>query len=195
MKSLAALAVLAVAAPQAAQAATGNLNGTYTLRYTTLCQSIENEVFTTVGGGTDQDQQTDIETINEGKISQTIALIQFKPSTTGALSGTFTARFVQSNGTLAILGMPGGSPPSSAAPDMTLTTDTQNRTGAYSVTLSTGLGPSSFTLTPTGQSAITFSAYVSQLRTSTYYHFDFINIDGNPGQAPSCTNSGSGDHM
>jgi hypothetical protein len=57
MKLLTGLIALTVAVPGLAHAAT--ITGTYALRYTTLCQSIENEVFK---------PSTQIQTINEGKI-------------------------------------------------------------------------------------------------------------------------------
>ncbi len=184
MKTAFALAVLAIAVPGMAQAA--NISGTYSIKYTTLCQSIENEVF---------QPSTQIMTINEGKISQTVGTITFTPTTAGGLSGTVSAIFTQTQGTLAILGLP-GNPPSQPAsphvPDMKIGNGTPS--GTYSLTLPSGATPAKITINFGKGSGGTFTSYLSKLSGGVYTHADFISIDGNTGAAPSCSNSGSIDH-
>src|SRR5262245_53407568 len=100
MKLVAGLAALAFAVPGLAHAA-GTIKGTYSVHYTTLCQSIENEVFTKTAGGA---QQTRIDTIDEGELDQSIGFITFTPSSAGATSGKVSANLTQAKGSLAILG-------------------------------------------------------------------------------------------
>jgi hypothetical protein len=95
MKTSAGLAMLAVAVPALAQAA--SLSGKYSIRYTSLCQSIESEVFK---------PSTNINTIDQGKILHTIGFITFTPSTAGGLSGKLSAQLSMAKGSLAILGTP-----------------------------------------------------------------------------------------
>jgi len=187
MKLLAGLAALALTVPGLAHAA-NNLSGTYRIAMTTICQSIENEVFTKNSNGS---TTTVVNTINEGKITQTVGFITFKPSTAGGLSGTVSANFTQTKGTLAILGLPGGAgqPGSPHVPDMQMGNGAP--TGTYSLTVSTLPTPSTFTITIKGDTKNSFPTYLSKLSGGVYTHADFINIDGNTGEAPTCSNSGS----
>lgn len=186
MKLFAGIAALALAVPGLAHAA-GNLSGTYRITMTTICQSIENEVFNKAGGVT----TTTVNTINEGKISQTVGFITFKPSTAGGLSGTVSANFTQTKGTLAILGLPGGpgQPGSPHVPDMKMGNGAP--TGTYSLTVATLPTPSTFSITIKGDTKNSFPTYLSKLSGGVYTHADFINIDGNTGEAPTCSNTGS----
>jgi hypothetical protein len=186
MKSVAALAALALAISGLAHAA-GTIKGTYAVRYTTLCQSIENEVFTKTASGA---QQTTINTIDEGELDQSIGFITFTPSSAGASSGTVSANLSQAKGSLAILGMP-GPPISPAVPDMKVKTGTQ--TGTYTLNLATAPNPSTLKITFTGQTTAVFTAYLSKLASLVYGHLDFQNIDEPIGGKPHCINTGSAD--
>lgn len=187
MKSAVALAALALALPGLAHAA--NINGTYAVRYTTLCQSIENEVFTKTASGA---QQTTINTIDQGRLQQTIGLITFKPSAAGGTSGTVTATLTQAKGSLAILGMP-GPPVTPAAPDMKIGTASQS--GTYTLTLATPPNPSTLQIAFTGEKSETFTAYPSKLVSGVYGHVDFENLDGPINGANHCINTGTVDHQ
>jgi hypothetical protein len=174
-----ALAVL-IAVPGLALAA--NVSGTYSIHLTGICQSIENEVFK---------PSTVINTIDNGKIQQTTGFITFTPTKAGGLSGTVSANFTQGKGSLTILGLPG--PPSSpAVPNMQIGSASQ--TGTYTMGTVNGLTGSAFTITFKGQKVETFTAYFSKLTGSIYDHVDFIGLDGNSGEGPSCTNQGTLDH-
>lgn len=179
MKFTAWLAALALAVPGLAHAA--NISGTYALRYTGFCQSIENEVFK---------PSTQIQTIDEGKFLQSIGFIKFTPSTAGALTGTVSANLTQAKGTLTILGLP-GPPVQPATPDMKIATKSQS--GTYTLTLATPPNPSKLVITFTGQGTETFTAYLSKLANGVYGHADFIVIEANTGATPSCSNTGSAD--
>jgi hypothetical protein len=185
MKFVAGLAALALAVPGLAQAA--NINGTYALRYTTLCQSIENEVFTKTASGA---QQTTITTIDEGKLQQTIGFITFKPSAAGGTSGTVTATLTQAKGSLAILGMP-GPPVQPAVPDMQIGTAPQS--GTYTLTLATPPKASTLQIAFTGDKTETFTAYLSKLSGGIYGHVDFEGLDGPIGGKNHCLNNGTAD--
>jgi hypothetical protein len=178
MKLFAGLAVVMLAVPGVAQAA-GNINGSYSIKYTTLCQSIENELFK---------PSTQIQTIQEGKISQTVGVITFTPTTPGGLSGKVSAVFTQTQGTLAILGLP-GPPASPHVPDMQIGTGTPS--GTYSVTPASGAKPATIKINLGTGSGSTFTAYLSKLKGAVYTHADFIGIDGDTSSAPSCSNAGS----
>ena len=187
MKFFAGLIALTVAVPGLAHAAT--ITGTYALRYTTLCQSIENEVFQKSG-------QTVINTIDEGKIQQTIGFITFTPSSPGASAGTVTAHLTQTKGSLAILGLPGNppaQPAQPAVPDMGITTGVQ--TGTYSVTLATPPNPSTLKITfsDKGSKLETYTAYPSKLAGGIYGRVDFADLDGSVANKQNCSNSGSAD--
>jgi hypothetical protein len=184
MGRFAGLLALILAAPGLAHAA--NITGTYAARYTTFCQSIENEVFNKSG----TTQTTVINTIDEGKLVQAIGFMKFTPSTVGGLTGTVSANMTQAKGTLTILGLP-GPPAQPAAPDMKIGTAPQS--GRYALTLATPPNPSKLMITFTGQAAETFTAYLSKLANGVYGHVDFVAIDGNTGSAPSCSNVGSAD--
>ena len=187
MKLLAGLAALVLAVPSLAHAA--NVNGTYAMRYTTFCQSIENEVFTKSGTS----QQITINTIDEGKFVQSIGFIKFTPSKAGALTGTVSANMTQAKGTLTILGLPGSATQSGQpdTPDMKMSTKSQ--TGTYTLTLATPPSPSKLVIAFTGQGTENFTAYLSKLANGVYGHADFIAIDANTGATPSCSNTGSAD--
>ena len=189
MKRIAGLAAMALSVPGLAHAA-GALKGTYALHYTTLCQSIENEVFTKTSGGA---QQTNINTIDEGTLQQSIGFITFTPSTAGASSGKVSAQLTQAKGSLAILGLPGGpgEPAQAAVPDMSIKTGTQ--TGTYALTLGTGSNPATLKITFTGDKLETFTAYLSKLNGAVYGHADFQSIDNLIGGKPHCINSGIAD--
>jgi hypothetical protein len=177
-----ALAML-MAVPGLAQAA--NLSGTYAIHLTEVCQSIEKELF----------NPTQIQTIDEGKVSQTIGFITFKPTAAGGLSGTVSASVTQAKGTLAILGLPGGTgqPGRPAVADMKL--GTAALTGTYSITVAAGTAPSTFNITFKGDTVNSFASYFSQLSGATYSHMDFIGTPSNgSSDAPSCANSGSLQH-
>jgi hypothetical protein len=189
MKFLAGLTALTLAAPGLAHAA--NIGGTYGIKFTTLCQSIENEVFNKNSNGS---TTTIIETIDEGKISQTIGTITFTPTKAGGLSGNVSATFTQTKGTLTILGLPGNPPSQPASPHVPdMKVQTKSQTGTYSLTLN-GTAPATLSLNFGKGSVSTFTAYLSKLSGGAYTHADFIGIDGNTGEAPSCSNSGSLDH-
>ena len=187
MKLAAGLAVLGLALPGLAHAA--NISGTYALRYTTLCQSIENEVFTKSGSS----QQTTIDTIDEGKLQQTIGFITFKPSTAGGTSGTVTATLTQAQGSLAILGLPGSptQPGQPAVPDMQI--GTQPQSGTYSLTLVTAPNPSTLQVAFTGEKTEVFKAYLSKLSSGVFGHVDFEDLDGPINGKNHCINQGSAD--
>lgn len=189
MKLFAGLFALTVAVPGLAQAAS-NLSGTYNIRLTEVCQSIENEVFNKSGGVT----TTVINTIDEGKISQTVGVITFTPTTAGGLTGKVSATFTQTKGTLAILGLP-GNPPSQPAsphvPDMKL--QTKSQTGTYSLTLP-GTAPATITINFGKGSVSTFTAYLSKLSGGAYTHADFIDTESNASATASCSNAGSMEH-
>lgn len=177
-----ALAML-MAVPGLAQAA--NLSGTYAIHLTEVCQSIEKEVF----------NPTQIQTIDEGKVSQIIGLFTFKPTAVGGLSGTVSASVTQAKGTLTILGLPGGNgqPGQPAVADMKL--GNEALTGTYSITVAAGTAPSTFNITFNGET-ISFTSYFSQLSGGIYSHMDFIGTDHKitSSQAPSCAHSGSLQH-
>jgi hypothetical protein len=187
MKLIAGLSVLGLAVPGLAHAA--NINGTYALRYTTLCQSIENEVFTKSGTS----QQTTINTIDEGKIQQTIGFITFKPSAAGGTSGTVTATLTQAKGSLAILGLPGSptQPGQAAVPDMQIGTAPQS--GTYTLTMATAPKPSTLQIAFTSEKTETFTAYLSKLTGAVYGHVDFEDLDNPIGGKNHCVNTGSAD--
>src|SRR5256885_1440149 len=166
MKLFAGLAALAAAAPGLAHAAP-TISGTYALRYTTLCQSIENEVFTKTASGA---QQTTINTIDEGKLQQSIGFVTFTPSSAGASAGTVTGHLTEAKGRLAILGLP-GPPALPAVPDMQINSGVQ--TGTYSVTFATPPNPSALKITFKGDTLQTFTAYLSKLAGGVYGHVDF----------------------
>jgi hypothetical protein len=178
------LAALTLAAPGLVHAAT--ITGTYALRYTTLCQSIENEVFTKSGTS----QQTTINTIDEGKLQQSIGFITFTPSSAGASAGTVTGHLTEAKGSLAILGLP-GPPASPAVPDMQINSGVQ--TGTYSVTFATPPIPSTLRITFKGDSLQTFTAYLSKLAGGVYGHVDFVDIDKPISGKNHCVNSGTAD--
>jgi hypothetical protein len=188
MKFLTGLIALTVAVPGLAHAA--NISGTYSIKLTTLCQSIENEVFNKTGGTT----TTVINTINEGKIQQTVGVITFTPTKAGGLTGKVSATFTQTKGTLAILGLPGGTgqPATPHVPDMQI--GTENQTGTSSLTLPKGSAPAVISIAFSGDTGDVFTAYLSKLNGTTYTHADFIDIDGDKGSKPSCSNSGSIEH-
>jgi len=189
MKLFAGLCALAAAAPGLAHAAP-TISGTYALRYTTLCQSIENEVFQKNGTS----QQTVINTIDEGKIQLTIGFITFTPSGAGASSGTVAAHLTEAKGSLAILGLPGNpptQPAQPAVPDMQISSGIQ--TGTYSVTLATPPSPSTLKITFKGDKLETFTAYPSKLAGGIYGRVDFSDLDGSVANKPNCSNSGSAD--
>jgi hypothetical protein len=180
MKLVTGLIALTLAVPGLAHAA--NLSGTYSIKLTTLCQSIENELFK---------PSTQIQTINEGKISQAIGVITFTPSKAGGLTGNVSATFTETKGTLAILGLPGGTgqPATPHVPDMQIVTG--NQTGTYSLTLPSGSAPAVISITFSGETGDVFTAYLSKLSGTAYTHVDFIGIDGDKGSKPSCSNAGS----
>jgi hypothetical protein len=179
MKFFVGALAVAMAFPGLAQAA--NLSGTYAIHLTEVCQSIEKEVF----------NPTQIQTIDEGKIVQTVGLITLTPTKAGGLSGTVAANFTRAKGTLTILGLPGGAgqPGQPAVADMSL--NTGSRTGTYSMTAGAGNTAGTFKLLFTGNTLNAFTAYFSQSNGATYSHVDFINSESNSGSAPSCANSGS----
>jgi hypothetical protein len=181
-KAAIALAVSAIAVPGLAQAA--NISGTYALRYTTLCQSIEKEIFS---------PSTQIQTIDEGKLMQTIGFITFKPSTAGGLTGTVSAQLTQAKGSLAILGLPGGvgQPGQPAVPDMTIGSAPQS--GTYSLALATPPSASTLKVSFNGESQQVFTVYPSKLANGTYGRVDFVDLDGNVANKQNCINSGSAD--
>lgn len=183
MRVAVGLAVLAAAIPGLAHAAV--VSGTYIIRYTTLCQSIENEVF---------QPNTNVNTIDEGKIQQSIGFITFNPSSPGGASGTLTASLTQGKGSLAILGLP-GPPVQPAVPDMKISTGAT--TGTYALTLQTAPKPSTLKITFTGQPAENFTAYLSKPTAtatgSVAGHLDFIDLDGPIGGKNHCVNTGSAD--
>jgi len=185
MRFAAGLAALVFAVPGLVHAA--NINGTYSLRYTTLCQSIENEVFTKQSNGS---QQTTINTIDEGKLQQTIGFIAFKPSSAGATSGTITATLTQAKGSLAILGLP-GPPAQPDTPDVQIGTAQQS--GTYSLTLKTPPNPSTLTISFTGEKQEVFTAYPSKLASGIYGHIDFENTEKPINGVNHCINTGSAD--
>jgi hypothetical protein len=188
MKLLTGLIALTFAVPGLAHAA-NNISGTYNIKFTTLCQSIENELFNKSGTTT----TTVINTIDEGKISQTVGVITFTPTKAGGLTGTVSATFTQSNGTLAILGLPGGvgQPSSPHVPDMTL--KTQSQAGTYSLALP-GTAPAKITINFGKGGASAFTAYLSKLTSGIYTRADIIAIEASTGTAPSCTMSGTIEH-
>lgn len=186
MKLVAGLAALALAVPGWAYAA-GTIKGTYSLRYTSLCQSIENEVFTKTPSGA---QQTTINTIDEGKLQQTIGFITFTPSSAGAASGKVKATLTQAKGSLAILGMP-GPPVSPAVPDMKIGTAPQS--GTYSLTLMTPPAASALQVAFTGEKVENFTAYPSKLTNGVYGHIDFEDLDNPISGKNHCINTGSAD--
>jgi hypothetical protein len=179
LKHLAGLTLSAVAICGTAHAA-NTFSGTYSVRYTTLCQSIENEVFKPI---------TQVNTISLGKISQTVGVITFTPSAAGALSGAVSINATQSNGSLTILGLP-GPPVTPAAPDMVVSTG-KPQAGSFSFKPMLGGGPSTLTIMLAGETPEVFLAYVSKPKNGAFTHADFIAIDGAPGKPPSCSNSGS----
>jgi hypothetical protein len=189
MKLLTGLIALTVAVPGLAHAAS-NISGAYTIKLTEVCQSIENEVFNKNGTTT----TTVINTIDEGKISQTVGVITFTPTTAGGLTGKVSATFTQTKGTLAILGLP-GNPPSQPAtphvPDMQL--QTKGQTGTYSLTLP-GTAPATITINFGKGSVSTFTAYLSKLSGGAYTHAEFIDRESDGSAAPSCSNAGSIEH-
>jgi hypothetical protein len=190
MKLAAGLLALAVVAPGLAHAA-NTIRGTYALRYTTLCQSIENEVFTKTGTG---GQQTTINTIDEGKLQQTIGFITFTPSSAGASAGAVSAHLTQAGGSLAILGLPGNppaQPAQPAVPDMQIGNGVQ--TGTYSLTLATAPNPSTLMITFKGSKLETFTAYGSKLAGGVYGRIDFVDLDNPISGKNHCINSGSAD--
>jgi hypothetical protein len=182
MKLFAGLAALALAVPGLAHAAT--IKGTYSVRYTTLCQSLENEVFTESGTS----QQTTINTIDEGRLQQSIGFITFTP--TGANAGNVTAHLTQAKGSLAILGLP-GPPAQPAVPDMKIGNGTQ--TGTYTLTLGTGSNPSTLKIAFKGSPTEVFSAYLSKLSGAVYGHVDFEDLGSPIAGKNHCINSGSAD--
>jgi hypothetical protein len=181
MKFFAGLIALTLAVPGLAHAA-GNLSGTYSLRLTEVCQSIDNELFK---------PSTVINTIDPGTAQQTIGLITLTPSKAGALFGTVAATFTQANGTLTVLGLP-GPPKSPAVPNVQI--GTKSVTGTYSMTVAAGLAPSSFKITFKGDTLNSFTAYFSQLSGSTYLHAEILNIESNNETAPSCSQAGTLQH-
>ena len=188
MKLFVGLAALALTVPGLAHA-TATITGTYALSFTTLCQSIENEVFTKSGTG----QQTTINTIDEGKLQQSIGFLTFTPSSAGASAGTVTGHLTEAKGSLAILGLPGGTgqPGQPDTPDMQIQSGTQ--TGTYSVTFATPPSPSTLKITFKGDSLQTFTAYPSKLAGGVYGHVDFISIDKPISGKNHCVNSGTAD--
>lgn len=183
MKSIAALTVLALAVPGLAHAA-ATIKGTYALSFTTLCQSIENEVFTKSGSS----QQTTINTIDEGKLQQSIGFLTFTPSSAGASAGTVTGHLTEAKGSLAILGLP-GPPASPAVANMQIQSGVQ--TGTYSITLATPPSPSTLKIAFKGDSVQTFTAYPSKLAGGVYGHLDFASIDKPISGKNHCVNSGT----
>jgi hypothetical protein len=159
------------------------ITGTYALRYTTLCQSIDKEVFS---------PSTQIQTIDDGKLVQTIGFITFKPTTAGGSSGTVSTQLTTANGSLTILGLP-GPPVSPAVPDMKIGTATQS--GTYSLTLATPPAASTLTITFNGGKQEVFTAYPSKLASGVYGHVDFVGLDGNVANKPNCINSGTADRQ
>jgi hypothetical protein len=179
LKYLAGLAASVAMIAGTAHAAT-TFSGAYSIRYTTLCQSIENELFK---------PSTHIDTIDLGKISQTVGVITFTPSTAGALTGTVSASATQSNGSLTILGLP-GPPPSPAVPDMVLRTS-KNQSGTFNFKVVLGGGPSTLTIKFGDQTPEVFSIYASKPKNGAFTHADFVGLDGDAGKPPNCSNSGS----
>jgi hypothetical protein len=178
---------LGIAGAALTNAHAANLSGAYSIKFTTLCQSIENEVF---------GKSTQVQTIDAGKISQTVGTITFTPKTPGGSSGKVSAVFTQSQGSLAILGLP-GPPASPAVPDMQISTGTQ--TGTYMLFPFVGAPATVYSLSITfagkhGGSKV-FTAYPSVAKSGVYSHADFIAIDGGTAAKPSCSNAGSIDHM
>jgi hypothetical protein len=186
MKRVAGLFALAFAVPGLAHAA-GTLKGTYAVHYTTLCQSLENEVFKKTGTS----QQTEIDTIDEGTLQQSIGFITFTPSTAGANLGKISAQLTQAKGSLAILGLPGGTgqPAQPAVPDMKIQSGPQ--TGTYTLTLGTGSNPAILKITFTKQTPENFTAYLSKLTAAVYGHADFEDTDVPIGGKDHCINSGT----
>jgi hypothetical protein len=187
MKWTAGLLALGIAGAGVTDARATNLSGAYSIKFTTLCQSIENEVF---------GKSTQIQTIDEGKISQTVGTITFTPKVAGGSSGKVTAVFTQSTGSLAILGLP-GPPASPAVPDMKISTATQN--GTYTLLPFVGAPTTTYSLSVTfsGKNGGTdvFTVYPSLAKSGVFTHADFINIDSNAGAKPTCSNAGAIDHM
>jgi len=181
MKFFAGVLAVAVAVPGLAHAG-NNISGTYSVHLTEVCQSIENEIFK---------PSTQIQTIDEGKITQTIGLITFTPTKAGGLSGAVSASFTQANGTLTILGLPGGTgqPGQPAKPDMQIGSATQS--GTYSMTAGVGNAPGTLKITFKGDNLNNFTAYMSQPAGGIYGHVDFIDIESNNETAPTCANSGT----
>ena len=188
MKLVAGLCALAVAVPGLAHAG-ATITGTYALHFTTLCQSIENEVFTKTGTS----QQTTINTIDEGKLQQSVGFLTFTPSGAGASAGTLTGHLTEAKGSLAILGLPGGSgqPGQPDTPDMQVQSSVQ--TGTYSITFATPPNPSTLKITFKGDTLQTFTAYPSKLAGGVYGRLDFVSIDKPIGGKNHCVNTGSAD--
>lgn len=176
MRTLAGLAALAVAVPALAHAAT--LSGKYSARYTTLCQSIEQEVLS---------PSTQIQTVDRGKILHAIGVITFTPSTPGGLSGKISAQLSLAKGSLAIL----GTPTQPAAPDMKINTGATG--GTFVLTPATPTAPATLKFAYTGGKANTLIIYLSALVGGVYRHADFIDLEGDVGGKPNCTTFGSAD--
>ena len=161
--SNAVLAIAVAVTPGFAHAATtGTLSGTYGIRYSTLCQAYNGSA---------------------GTISQSVGVIQFIPSSSGALSGTVNAAATQSVGSLVAPG---------SSPNITEYTDPSSTAGTFSLTLPSGtFAPGTITITlGTGQ-PITFTAYLGSLKSGVYDHADFINVDNLGSTGNNCTTSGA----
>jgi len=176
MKPFAGLAALAIIVPGLAHAAT--LSGKYSLRYTTLCQSIEQEVLS---------PSTQIQTIDQGKILHTIGFITFTPTTAGGLSGTVSAQLTQAKGSLAIL----GTPTQPAAPNMKIANGTTG--GTFTLVPASASSPALLKFAFTGSKQQTLILYLSKLAGGVYAHADFVDLEGNVANKPNCTSFGSVD--
>jgi hypothetical protein len=176
MKTLAGLAALAVAVPTLAHAAT--LSGKYSARYTTLCQSIEQEVLS---------PSTQIQTVDRGKILHAIGFITFMPSAPGGLSGKISAQLSLAKGSLAIL----GTPTQPAAPDMKINSGTTG--GTFALTPATATAPATLKFAYTGGKPSILTIYLSEPVGGVYRHADFIDLEGAVGGKPNCTTFGSAD--
>jgi hypothetical protein len=176
MKPLVGLAALAIAVPGLAHAAT--LSGKYSVRYTTLCQSIENEVFS---------PSTQIQTIDPGKILHTMGFITFIPSTPGRLSGKLSAQLTQAKGSLTILGTPTQPP----APDVMIGNGTTG--GSFTLIPATPSAPAMLQFAFTKSKPRTLTIYLSKLAGGVYGHIDFVDLEGNVAGKPNCITFGTAD--
>jgi hypothetical protein len=191
MKSgLAMIALAGALASQmsAASGAASNISGTYLMNVTTLCQAIQNEVFTTTVGSTDQDQQTTIQSIDPGSINQQTGYITFTPSAAGSNTGTVSAVLAKSQGSLLILGLP-GPPAFPDTPDMTFSADKASspESGTYTMAPGAGLNPGTLTIS-LGGGSLSFTAFFGGAAAGIYHQAQFIAAQTN---GKGCTTQGS----